>query len=385
MFYALAFFFKFGVPIASVSLSMKNIRNIDKNFLFIVIAIVVAGFFIFVSASLGVLTREGGLLSLITTQLLAIFLGWVLLVVTLNVPYRFWRKYSLYIFLASILFSLLVFVPGLGIEHGGAKRWIDLGMFTLQPVEFLKLGFVIYFAAWLSGVYKKIHKLQYGLIPFILLILLVGGLLLLQPDMGTLLVVTLTGGIMLIAAGARWRDIFSLVGMAAASVTLLVLTVSYVRARFATFIDPATDVYGAGYQIKQSLIAIGSGGVFGRGLGQSVQKFNFLPEPVSDSIFAVAAEELGLIGGIILVSLFVALALRGLKIAARVKDFFGSILVVGIVSLIVIQSFVNMGSILAVLPLTGMPLIFVSQGGSAFLGALAGVGIVLNVSKKARP
>ena len=290
----------------------------------------------------------------------------------------------MYIFLFSIVVSLLVFIPNIGFAFGGAKRWILLGPFTFQPAELLKLGFVIYFATWLSGVRELLHTFRYGLLPFLILMSIIGALLLSQPDTGTFLVIFVTGVAMYIVAGARWRDIFSLGALSIFGLLVLAYVRPYIKERLLTFFDPAFDPLGISYQIQQSLIAIGSGGWFGRGFGQSIQKFNFLPEPIGDSIFAVAAEEFGFIGSVILITLFLFLAFRGRHIAGRTPDYFGGLLVVGIVILIVFQSFTNIGSMLGVLPLTGLPLLFVSHGGSALLFALAGVGIVLNVSRYSR-
>lgn len=358
-------------------------KQIDRPFLITVIILVVAGFFIFTSASLGLLAREGAKFSSVAFSQLffGIFLGSIALLVTSTIRYRFWRKYAIFIFIFSIIATLLVFVPGLGQEFSGAKRWLDLGPFSLQPAEFLKIGFIIYLAAWLSGLKGKLHTITHGIVPFVILLIIVGTILLSQPDTGTFIVIGVTGITMFIAAGARWRDILYLGGSAAAGFSLLAYFQPYIKSRILTFINPAFDPLGASYQIKQSLIAIGSGEIFGRGFGQSVQKFKFLPEPIGDSIFAVAAEEFGFIGSVILISLFIFLALRGLKIAGRAQDHFGGLLVVGIVILIISQSFINIASMLGVIPLTGLPLLFVSHGGSALFFALAEVGIVLNVSK----
>jgi cell division protein FtsW len=359
-------------------------KQVDRPFLITVIILVVAGFFIFTSASLGLLAREAGarFSSVAFSQLFfGIFSGSIALLLTSIIRYRFWRNHALFIFLFSIGVTLLVFVPSLGREFSGATRWLELGSFSFQPAEFLKMGFVIYLAAWLSGVKGKIHTITHGIAPLVILLIIVGAILLSQPDTGTFIVLTATGIAMFIAAGARWRDIVYLIGGAFASISLLAYFQPYIKARILTFINPAIDPLGASYQIKQSLIAIGSGEIFGRGFGQSVQKFKFLPEPIGDSIFAVAAEEFGFIGSVLLISLFLFLAFRGLKIAGRAQDHFGGLLVVGIVILIISQSFINIASMLGVIPLTGLPLLFVSHGGSALLFALAEVGIILNVSK----
>jgi cell division protein FtsW len=194
-------------------------------------------------------------------------------------------------------------------------------------------------------------------------------------------VIGLTAIAMFIAAGARWTHIAALAATGAAGLASLAYVRPYIQERLLTFLNPATDPLGAGYQIKQSLIAVGSGKWFGRGFGQSIQKFNFVPEPVGDSIFAIFAEEWGFFGSVVLIALFIAFALRGYKIAADAKNPFAQLLVVGLVTLIAVQSFVNIAAMIGILPLTGLPLIFVSHGGTALFVALASVGIILNVSR----
>jgi cell division protein FtsW len=358
-------------------------KKIDRTFLFTVIALVVVGFFIFSSASLGLLAREGAKFSSVAFSqiFLGIFMGTIALLVMTNLHYRTLKKYSLPIFITSMVATFLVFIPGIGFEYNGATRWISVGGLSVQPAEFLKLGFVIYFAAWLSGIRDKLHSFSYSVVPFVVLAIVVAIPLLLQPDTGTLVVIYSAGFAMFVAAGARIRDIFVLFGAGLLASATLVLMRPYVMDRILAFIDPSRDPLGSSYQIQQSLIAIGSGGFFGRGFGQSIQKFNYLPEPIGDSIFAVVAEEFGFIGASLLIFLFLFFAFRGLRIASKSREHFSGLLVIGIVILIVAQSFINIASMLGVFPLTGLPLLFVSHGGSALFFALLGAGIILNVSK----
>lgn len=361
-------------------------RKVDKSFLIIVLVLVLVGFFIFTSASLGLLAREGARFGAVAFNqvFFGLFLGFLGMYAASRIDYHFWKKYSFYIFLASIFVTLLVFIPQFGFSSGGATRWIALGPISFQPAEFLKLGFVIYFASWIAGMKTKIHHFKYGLLPLLVMFAIIGAILMKQPDSGTLLVIAGTGLLMFFSAGGRFRDIL-IVGLIG-SMTLLVFGLSkpYILDRLTTFVNPDTNPLGSGYQIQQSLIAIGSGKIFGRGFGQSVQKFDYLPEPIGDSIFAVAAEEWGFIGSFIIVALFVFLALRGLRIAARAPDIFSSVLAVGLVSLITIQSFINIASMLGIFPLTGMPLLFISHGGTALFFALIEMGIVLNISRTVR-
>lgn len=355
----------------------------DNLFLWITVTLVAVGFFIFISASLGLYAQQGlSLMAVATRQLLfGIIGGFLFMWLFSRIPYVFWKRFAVPLFLLSLAGAALVFVPGLGYSHAGATRWIEIGSYSIQPVEFLKIGFVICFAAWCSYAGKKIKSFTYGIIPFIIILGLVFGVLFLQPDTGSILVIGITAIAMFVAAGARWLHIFSIGSLGVTGLATLAYIRPYIQERLITFLNPATDPFGAGYQIKQSLIAAGSGKWFGRGFGQSIQKFNFVPEPVGDSIFAVFAEEWGFIGSLVLLSLFIGFTLRGYKIAADADNTFAQLLVIGLVTLIAAQSFVNIGSMIGILPLTGLPLIFVSHGGTALFTALASVGIILNVSR----
>lgn len=361
-------------------------KSIDKTLLVATLLLVTAGFFIFSSASLGLLAREGVSYSNITVKqfVVGFIIGGITLLVVARIPYRFWRRSAFYFFLIAIITCILVFLPGIGFAHGGARRWINVGQYTFQPAELLKLGAVIYFAAWISAVKDRIKTFKFGALPLFIIIAICGALLIKQPDTGTFMVLFIALTAMFVAGGGKWRYIFFLILACVGAIWALTMIRPYLMDRFLTFFDPSRDALGSGYQIQQSMIAIGSGGIFGRGFGQSVQKFNFLPEPIGDSIFAVAAEEFGFIGALILISLYIFFALRGYKIASKVTDTFGMTLAVGIVSLIVSQALINIGAMLGVLPLTGIPLTFVSHGGTSMLFALAGVGIILNISKRER-
>ncbi len=358
-------------------------KPIDRTLLIITGTLVVFGFFIFTSASLGLLARDGARFSSVAFSQIffGMFLGTIFLFIMSKIKYRLWKPISLYIFILSILGTLLVFIPSLGFEVNGARRWVYLFGFSFQPAEFLKLGFVLYLATYLSSIRYKITEFKHGLIPFALIMGIPSIILLLQPDTGTVLVLASAGIAMYITAGAKVRDLFILLLVAILAFSVLVYQRPYLKDRLETYIRPGMNLQESGYQLNQSLIAIGSGGVLGRGFGQSVQKFNYLPEPIGDSIFAVAAEEFGFIGALILILLFLFFSFRGLKIATKAPDYFGGLLIVGIVILITSQSFINIGSMLGVFPLTGLPLLFISHGGTAMLFALGSVGIILNISK----
>lgn len=362
---------------------MSQRRTIDRVLLGIMIVLVVGGFLIFSSASLGLLARDGAQFSSVALSqfLFGIVGGSIALFFASQIHYRAWRRYAFYIFLATVVLTLLVFVPGIGFEHAGAQRWILIGPFSFQPAELLKIGFVIYIATWLSGMRHQLHTFTKGTLPFVGILGLVGIIMLLQPDTDTYAIMVAAALAMFITAGGRIRDVI-LMGLAGvALLALLAFARPYIMDRIMTLVDPTLDPLGAGYQINQSLIAVGSGGVFGRGFGQSIQKFEYLPEPIGDSVFAVFGEEFGFVGTLILVLLFAAFTFRGFRVATHAPDLFGMLLVVGIMTLIVVQAFLNIAAMLGLAPLSGLPLPFISHGGTALLATLASVGIVLNVSK----
>lgn len=361
---------------------MRKAR-MDRPFLICLIILTVFGFLIFSSASLGLLAKGGEKYSSVafSQTFFGLLFGTIALIVTSRVHFRNWRKYAFYLFLFGIFATLLVFIPGLGFEHAGATRWISVAGQSFQPSELLKITFVIYLAAWISGIRDKIKTVKYGLVPLIILLGICGAILLAQPDTDTFLVIVCAGLGMFLVGGGKWKHVLSIVAVAVLGVLLIASVRPYVKQRLMTFLNPADNGLTSSYQIQQSLIAIGSGGVSGRGFGQSIQKFNFLPEPIGDSIFAVAAEEFGFVGSLALIGVFLVFTLQGLRISIRTTDSFGRLLVVGIVILIISQAFINIGAMLAVLPLAGVPLPFVSHGGTALLFALAEAGIILNVSR----
>jgi len=367
---------------------MPNVKpkGLDTIFLTIVIILVLGGFFIFSSASLALLPRSGPTaLDVATSQFLfGIVGGGIGLFLMSNLHYRHLRKYAFYIFLVTIGITLLVFIPQIGMTHGGATRWLLIGGFSLQPAEILKLGFIIYVATWLSGMTDMIHTFLKGTVPFYGIIALVGVITLAQPDTGTFLLMAAAGTAMFITAGGRWRDVLLTIVVGVVFLAILAFSRPYVMDRLTSFINLEDNPQGSGYQVQQSLIAVGAGGVAGRGFGQSIQKFEYLPEPISDSIFAVYAEEFGFLGGFTLILLYLAFAFRGYRIAARSEDMFGTLLVVGFVTLIVTQAFLNIAAMIGVAPLSGLPLPFVSHGGTALLSTLLMIGIILNVSKFAK-
>ncbi len=358
-------------------------KPFDRYFFWIVSVIAGIGLLSFISASLGILAKSetkfyGVLFNQVVFGLVG---GFLLLWICSLIPYTFWRAYSFYFFLAALLVTLAVFIPGLGFEHGGARRWISIGPLQFQPAEFLKVAFVMYFSAWLAWTRKKEGEFLFKILPLVVLLGIVAAALLFQPDTKSLILSTAAACGILFVSGVSWKKVVGVIVLGIVVVGVLAYVRPYVMDRIKTFIDPSADPRGASYQLQQSLIAVGSGGVFGRGLGQSVQKFSYLPEPQGDSIFAVIGEEFGFVGSTILVILYVFFAIRGFKIALRAPDTFSRYLVVGLVTLLTAQSFLNILSLVGLFPLTGVPLVFISHGGTSLAIALASVGIILNVSR----
>ncbi len=360
-------------------------RGIDIPFLLIFCALITFGLLIFTSAALGLLARSGGasFTSIAVNQLLLGFLcGSTALVVISRMDYRLWKKYTPYFFGFAFVLSLLTFVPHIGLSLKGASRWIMIGGFSFQPEEILKLATVAFLAATYATHAKVVRTLRGGVVPLLAIAGSAALILILQPNTAGVITIGLAAVSIFFAAGGRFLHIglLALIGILAMGVAAF--QYPHVAQRIETFFNASADPQGSGYQIQQSLIAVGSGQFAGRGFGQSIEKFSYLPEPIGDSIFAVAAEEFGFIGSVLLVLLFAGFGILGLRIAARASDPFGGLLVVGLVILIIGQSFFNIASTLGLVPLVGIPLIFVSHGGTALALALAEVGIILSVSRR---
>lgn len=354
----------------------------DRIFFIIVTMLVVGGLAMFISASLGLLARDDGSpWRLAFTQLvLGLIPGGIALFSLRFMPPKWLVALAVPAYAFAVLLTAAVFVPGIGETYNGATRWINLGFTTIQPSEFLKVGVILMLAWYLSRVRGELLDFKKGLLPFGVIVGLPSLILLMQPNTSTVLVIGAASLALYMLAGAPWRDLFIIVGSAILILALLVATRPYLRERIMTYVDPARDSHASGYQIQQSLIAIGSGEFMGRGFGQSVQKFSYLPEAHGDSVFAVFGEEFGFLGATLLVLLFAAFAARGFSISAEASSMFGSLVVAGLTLIITLSAFLNIGAMLGVLPLTGLPLPFVSHGGTALLCALASVGIILNVA-----
>jgi len=312
--------------------------------------------------------------------------GLILAFFTLRIPLTFFKKIAFPLFLINLLILGLIFIPQIGIRLGGASRWISLGPISLQPAEFLKITFLLYLAAWLSSwsdstQLKTKRRSNMPLVVFFVLLAILGALLILQPNIGTLSVIFIVSSLVYFGSGTPvWHSIL-IVLIGISGLISLIKIAPYRMSRLMVFFNPEMDPLGKGYQIKQALIAIGSGGIFGLGLGLSRQKFGFLPQSMEDSVFAIFAEEGGFIGAVILIVLFLFFIWRSFIISKRSSDKFSKLLALGISSWIGIQAFVNMGAMVRILPLTGIPLPFISYGGSHLIAELIGIGLLLNISK----
>ncbi len=300
-----------------------------------------------------------------------------------RISYAFWRKHAWNLLILSLVLLVLVFIPGLSAGIGSAHSWISVGgVFSVQPSEIVKLTFLFYLAAWLAGRDKhSVRDVHGGFLPFVGVLGTIMLLMILQPDVGTMSIIAAMSLVVYFVAGAPITYVTGLILAGVAGLALLITAAPYRAARFTTFLHPELDPQGIGYHINQALLAIGSGGIFGLGYGHSRQKFQYLPEVAGDSIFAVVAEEMGLIVAIITIGLFLLFLWRMLAIAKRAPDDFGKYVVVGVAAWIVIQAFVNIGSMVALMPITGVPLPFISYGGTSLAISLAAVGVVLNISK----
>ena len=362
---------------------MKSHNQLDYILLAVIAILVVLGLIMVSSASIGQSQeRFHESYYYLKSQLLKGLLpGLILGLIAYFFPYRYLKPLALPLLAITVIGLILVFIPGLGTEYGGAKRWVILGPIVLQPTEFLKLSFIIYLSAWLANKGKVIKDFSQSLLPFLIMIGAIAFLVIMEPDIGTLGVIGFTSLIIYFLAGARISHLGFIGFGSVIMFYLLTKFYSHAANRLQVFLHPELDPKGIGYQINQAVLAIGSGGMFGLGLGQGVQKFKYLPEPASDSILAVIGEELGFIGIMALLLLFLILTFRGFKIAQGAPDDFGRLLAGGLTGWITIQALINMAAISGLIPLTGITLPFISLGGSSLAISLAGMGILLNISK----
>lgn len=317
-------------------------------------------------------------------QLLFAGVGIVTMFVFMNVDYWTWKKFAKVMLIVCFVLLILVLIPGIGNVRNGSRSWIGVGAFSIQPSEFMKLAMIAFLAKYLSENQKNITSFKKGLVPSLSLVFLAFGMIMLQPDLGTGTVMVGTCIVMIFISGARISHFIGLGFVGLIGFVALIASAPYRIKRITSFLDPWSDPQGSGFQIIQSLYAIGPGGLFGLGLGQSRQKFFYLPEPQTDFIFAILAEELGFIGGSFVLLLFALLLWRGIRIALGAPDLFGSFLAVGIIAMIAIQVMINIGVVTGLMPVTGITLPFLSYGGSSLTLMLMAIGVLLNVSRHSR-
>jgi cell division protein FtsW len=306
--------------------------------------------------------------------------GLVGLLVVMRIDYHAWRRLALPLVLVSG--ALLAAVLAVGIEVNGAKRWLGTEAISLQPSELAKFALIVFTADLLARRSDKMDRTELTLRPVLVVLMVFAGLVMLQPNLGTTMLLAGITFTVLFVAGTPLRSLASVLGLATAGVVALALVAPYRRARMTSFLDPGADPQNTGYQTIQGFVSISSGGWFGRGLGEGRAKWEFLPEAHTDFIFAIIAEELGLVGALLVLVLFVTFALFGIRTALRAPDRFGMLVAAGITGWIVVQAVLNLGAVLGLLPITGVPLPFVSFGGSAMLVTMAAAGVLVNVARQ---
>lgn len=368
----------------AVEAAAEQRAGYDHWLLASVVALLGIGLVMVYSSSIVISLRYGSSTYFLKRELVWIVLGSVALVIGARIRYSTWRKLSTLMFAGAVFLLVAVLVPHLGTSTNGAQRWFQFGGFlSIQPSEFAKLALAIYMAHWLSRKGPRIRSFRKCSAPFGITLGLVCLLILKQPDMGTAIVIALSMLTVYFVAGARLEHFAAGLGAGLGLAYIALKLQAYRGARMSAWLNPWKDPRGTGYHTIQALLALGLGGLTGVGLGNSQQKY-VLPAPYTDSIFAVTAEELGLLGALLVVGLFVAFAYRGFRIAAHTNDDFGRLLAIGLTASIVIQAFINIAVITASLPFTGVPLPFISFGGSSLVISMLAVGILLNISRHSR-
>ncbi len=314
-------------------------------------------------------------------QFLYALAGLVAMYFCMNFSYYHWRKLVRPVFLINLLLLVLVLVPELSASRADAQRWINLGFMHLQPAELTKFALVLFCANYFSFKLDRMGDFKKGLLPVLLVLVLCFFLIMLQPDLGTALAITATISVMIFASGARLIHLLTAGLAAVPPLAALVMVAPYRVGRVLAFSDPWADMHGTGWQVVQSLLAIGAGRWAGVGLGASIQKQLYLPEPWNDFIFAILAEELGFVGGLFVIVLYALLLWRGFRVAMKAPDIFGQFLALGITVMIVVQASINMGVVTGMLPVTGINLPLISYGGSSLVVTLGSLGVLLNISR----
>lgn len=370
---------------SSFNLRKTKLNPVDGTLIAVLIMLLLAGLLILFSATYYTAQDRGDPMGEVKRQLIGIGLGAVAMLVTSRIPYRFWRDTWVVIGALGIsaVLLILVIIPGVGVYVNGSRRWLSIAGMSFQPSEFAKLAVVLYMATTLTYRGKRIKSLIFGIVPVLLVPGVVFLLILQQPNLSTAGSILITSLVLIIIAGARWRHILLMLIGGIGVGGFYAWSAPYRRERLLSFTDPFAKMNDEGYQLAQSLIAFGSGGTFGMGLGMGRQKYAYLPYPESDFIFAIVGEDFGLVGCVAVIALFVAFLLCGMRIATRCRDKFGALLAAGITCSITVQAFLNMGVVIGILPTTGLPLPFFSAGGTSISITMAAVGILMNISRTA--
>ena len=360
---------------------MRLQRDVDMTLLLLTVSLTCIGVvMVYSSSAIMAADRFQDGFYFLKRQLAYTLVGFILMAVVTYFDYRNWRKIATLSLLLSILLLAMLFIPGLGVRVGGAMRWLRVPGLTIQPAELVKLALVLYLAHSLTRKKEKVRSLTKGYLPYMLVLGLLLILLLKQPDLGSAMIIAGVALAMLIVAGVRWLYVLPTILMSLPVLYFLVMQVDYRRRRILSFLDPWDDPFDTGFQIIQSLVAFGKGGVLGQGLGIGEQKLFYLPEAHTDFIFSVIGEELGLIGVLIVAALFLMLVLCGIRIALQCQDPFGRNLAFGITLLLGLEAFVNLAVCMGLLPTKGLALPFISYGGTSLVVCLVAVGILLNIS-----
>lgn len=374
-------------------LKNKQFGSADKYLLSIIPILIVFGLIMLFSASLATSQSNfGDPYHYIKGQLFGLFIGLIFFFFSFRIDYHIFKKYSFLFLIASLILLILVFIPGLRNEYGTSYSWIIIFGKSLQVSEFVKLFFLFYLAAWLESKKDDLKKFSNGILPFLVVLMIVGAFILKQPDLGTFLIICFVSLMVYLVAGGNISHLFILFLIMIIGVLFIFnsmnsdsdkgLIKQYQINRVRCLQNPDFDK-DICYQVNQSMIAVGSGGLWGRGLGESRQKFNYLPEVWSDSIFPIIAEEIGFVGSTILILIYLSIFIKGMMIAGKAPDLFGQSLAVGISVWIFFQAFLNIAGMINLVPMTGVPLPFISAGGTSLSVLLAAFGVLLNVSKQA--
>ena len=362
-----------------------RLKPADGTLALILALLMMCGLLTLFSATYYKAVDQGDALLEVKKQLIGVGLGAFLMLLTSRIPYSFWQKPRVVMLALTGSFALLVLVliPGIGVYVNGSRRWLNIAGMSFQPSELAKIASVMYLASTLSFRLKQVERLWTGILPLLVVPAAMFLLILQQPNLSTAGSIMIVAILMMLLAGAKWKHL-SLMGVVGLAVGFAYAWVEpYRRERLLSFRNPFAQMSDEGYQLSQSLIAIGSGGLFGRGLGQGRQKFSYLPYPESDFIFAIIGEDFGLFGCCVVILLFVAFAVAGMRIALNCQDRYGCLLAAGITAMISVQAFINIGVVVGILPTTGLPLPFFSAGGTSISLLMAAVGILFNISRHA--